>query len=254
MKIEYFPEILGNQNITDETIIHEELPRIEYREYNGRLIRGRYSVLSECKDVENFCLDVDKCVELGLNPFEYIAELRNRISVIIVSDIDTKLMRTINSIGFKGTLVINYYDKLRFVPSGMRKAYLKYVHSLGEYIMWAFSMDELVKKHDKRVLFGAGNMCRNYMLSYGKEYPPLFTCDNNSKRWGSYIDGLLINNPEELKKLDEDVAIYICNMYWDEVYKQLKDMGIKNPIERFNDDFLAVQHENRMELWKGNDL
>lgn len=252
MTIEYFPNTLTGLESDEEPKLYSEISQIEYSEFNGRLVRGKYCTPRECLDVLNFCLDVDKCLELGLNPVEYINILGNKIGVIIITNVWEELIRAMASVGFNGTLVINYWEKLRYVPSGMRKAYQKYVHELGGYISWALSMDELVKKHNKRVLFGAGNMCRNYMLMYGDEYPPLFTCDNNSSRWGETIDGLVIKNPEELKSLDEDVAVYICNMYWDEIESQLKAMGIKNPIEKFNDEFLPKKHIERMEMWKGN--
>ena len=87
-------------------------------------------------------------------------------------------------------------------------------------------MKNVLKKYDTRVLFGAGNMCRNYMKCYGEEFPPLFTCDNNSGRWGEIFEGLQIRPPEALKDLAPDCAIFICNIYYREIEKQLREMGL----------------------------
>ena len=90
-------------------------------------------------------------------------------------------------------------------------------------------------------------MCLNYMKNYGEEYPPLYTCDNNPSRWGETFAGLEIRNPEDLKSLPSDTAIFICNVYYREIEEQLKTMGLSNPIERFNDEYLPVLNMNRID-------
>lgn len=124
---------------------------------------------------------------------------------------------------------------------------LSYVKKTGDYFKWQFEMERMIQKYPSRVLFGAGNMCRNYMLNYGKEYPPLFTCDNNSSIWGTTFEGLEVKNPEELKNLSKDTAIFICNVYYREIEAQLREMGLQNPIERFNDEFLPQFPLERLE-------
>ena len=53
--------------------------------------------------------------------------------------------------------------------------------------------------------------------------------------------------------MPEECAVFICNIYYDEIEQQLRDMGIKNPIERFNDEFMPSFHFTRLEsdAWKG---
>jgi FlaA1/EpsC-like NDP-sugar epimerase len=114
---------------------------------------------------------------------------------------------------------------------------VKRAYSMADYFRWQIEMDRMVAKYPKRVLFGAGNMCRNYMRDYGKKYPPLFTVDNDSKVWGTVFEGLEVKSPEELKMLDEDTAIFICITYYREINEQLRGMGITNPIEYFNDEY-----------------
>ena len=83
------------------------------------------------------------------------------------------------------------------------------------------------------------------MKNYGEEYPPLYTCDNNPATWGQTFEGLEIKNPQELKNLPADCAIYICNVYYNEIEKQLREMGIENPIERYNDEYLPSMYTDR---------
>ena len=95
-------------------------------------------------------------------------------------------------------------------------------------------------------------MCRAYMKCYGEEFPPLYTCDNNPQVWGTEFCGLSVHAPEDLRSLPEDCAIFICNIYYEEIEQQLRDMGLKNPIERFNDEFMQSFHFERLEsdAWK----
>jgi len=119
--------------------------------------------------------------------------------------------------------------------------------SVVDYFKWQIEIESFLKKYNKRVLFGAGNMCRNYMKCYGDKYPPLFTCDNNKALWGTEFEGLEVKNPEELKKLPADCAIFICNMYYREIESQLREMGVTNPIEFFNDEYMESFYVDRLE-------
>ncbi len=92
-------------------------------------------------------------------------------------------------------------------------------------------------------------MCRNYMKNYGEKYPPLYTCDNNSKLWGTIFEGIEVKSPEELKKLPADCGIFICNIYYSEIEAQLREMGIEN-IEYFNDEYMPSYYFDRLEMWE----
>ena len=106
-------------------------------------------------------------------------------------------------------------------------------------------MENSLKKYKNIVLFGAGNMCLNYMKNYGEKYPPLFTCDNNKALWDTEFAGLMVRNPETLKELSEDTAVFICNLYYREIEKQLKDLGVEQ-IEYFSDEYLNNVNMNRV--------
>lgn len=62
-----------------------------------------------------------------------------------------------------------------------------------------------------------------------------------------YECGLLVKDPESLKKLAPDCAIFICNIYYREIEEQLKSMGIDNPIEFFNDEYMPSFYFDRLE-------
>ena len=119
--------------------------------------------------------------------------------------------------------------------------------SVAAYFKWQIGMENLLKKYSSRVLFGAGNMCRAYMKCYGEKYPPLFTCDNNEALWGSVFEGLEVKEPRCLMNLPSDCAIFICNIYYREIEAQLRQMGVENPVEFFNDEYMPTFHFDRIE-------
>ncbi|MBP3273734.1 MAG: hypothetical protein J6L93_01895, partial [Butyrivibrio sp.] len=133
-------------------------------------------------------------------------------------------------------------------PVILKKNILAEAYEIGKFLFWHINMENMVKKYDKRVLFGAGNMCLAYLKNYGDKYPPLFTCDNNKNRWGQDFFGIIIENPDKLKELSPDTAIFICNSFYDEIGAQLKAMKLPNPIELFSDEYLPVLHMDRLNV------
>lgn len=145
-------------------------------------------------------------------------------------------IRGLRGIGFDGALVLGLRDTAKACPPLLRPALLQLAKKTGEYIQWQIQMEQTIRNYSQRVLFGAGRMCRNYLESYGEAYPPLFTCDNNPALWGQDVDGLPIRSPEALRELAPDCAIFICNIYYREIEQQLREMGLPNPVEFFNDE------------------
>jgi hypothetical protein len=122
---------------------------------------------------------------------------------------------------------------------------MKLAMSVANYFKWQIEIENLLKKYQSIVLFGAGNMCRNFMKCYGEEYPPLYTCDNNPGIWGTEFCGLEVKSPDSLLKLPDDCGVFICNIYYREIEKQLLDMGIQN-IEFFNDEYMPSYFFDRL--------
>ncbi len=129
----------------------------------------------------------------------------------------------------------------------LRPALLSFARVTMEYLRWQVEIENLLGRYPSRVLFGAGNMCRAYMKCYGDQYPPLFTCDNNRDVWGTVFAGLEVKSPESLRGLPKNTAIFICNSYYRDIERQLREMDIENPIEYFNDEYLASFHFDRVE-------
>ncbi len=250
------------------------------RSVGGHLIRGYCSDPDEAvslieelnsmagRDRFGFCFNVATCSLCGQNPYEVLIRLKGYVDAVVLSDNDgihdttflpfqthckgdqtdwLGVIRGLREIGFDGELMLALEESAHGVSPMIRPKLLELAVETAGYVRWQIQIEQTVRKYDKRVLFGAGNMCLNYMKNYGEDYPPLYTCDNNPSRWGESFAGLEIRNPKELKSLPEDTAIFICNVYYREIEEQLKDMGLKNPIERFNDEYLPVLNMNRVE-------
>lgn len=251
------------------------------KDYNGHLMRGICSdgiqaaewidKLNEEAGEERFgfCMDVGVCNLCGQNMYDFALALGNRIKAVILRDCDgseesallpftavkkgqsrtdwLNLIRGLREIGFDGELILNMADTATAFSPILRPELMRMAKSVADYFKWQIEIESLLKKYDKRVLFGAGNMCRNYMKCYGEEYPPLFTCDNNRNLWETDFCGLTVKNPEALKDLPDDCAIFICNIYYRDIEAQLRQMGIQNPIEYFNDEYMPTFYFDRIE-------
>lgn len=252
----------------------------DYDCYSGKAVRGTmadaYELASfidalneEAQDeVFGLCMDTGVCNLLGQNMLEFALVLSDRIKAVRISENDgihdeslmpfgclgkmdwLNLIRGLRAISFDSVILFDFSDTLNSFSHLLQEKVIELGSVTAKYIVWQLSIENVIKKYSSRVLFGAGNMCRNYMKCYGEEFPPLYTCDNNAKIWGTTFEGFEIKNPEELKKLPQDCAIFICNIYYDEIEKQLREMGITNPIERFNDEYLPSMYTDRFDANK----
>ncbi|MCI9485419.1 MAG: hypothetical protein HFI64_00310 [Lachnospiraceae bacterium] len=161
------------------------------------------------------CADLGVCNLVGQNIYEFLTLLGDAVKAVIVRENDG---RTDSAL-------------IPFSVSNRGAGRM-------DYLVWQISMERRIKKYRSRVLFGAGNMCRNYIRCYGEAFPPLFTCDNDKAHWGEHFEGLEIRPPEALKQLPADCAVFICNIYYKEIKNQLCEMRIQNPIEYFSDEFM----------------
>ena len=215
-----------------------------------------------------FCLDVGVCSLCGSDIHEFAITMGSKVKAVILRDCDGRydqalmpfscvrgnelqtdwmgLIRGLRDIDFDGELIVNFANTAWAFSPLLRPTLFRLACEVGNYIKWQIQLEQNLKKYKSIVLFGAGNMCRNYMKCYGEKYPPLFTCDNNPKLWDTEFEGLMVKNPEELKNLPDDCGIYICNIYYREIETQLKEMGIKN-IEYFNDEYMPTFYFDRLE-------
>lgn len=241
------------------------------RDVGGHLVRGICSdadtvnqwidLLNEACGEERFgfCLDTGVCNLCGQDMHEFVTRIGRRVKMVVLRECDGQhesaglpftsvyqrrsrtdwlgLIRGLREIGFDGQLVLNIEDTAAAFSPILRPQLLVFAKSVAEYFKWQIEMENRLKLYRSIVLFGAGNMCRNYMKCYGEKYPPLFTCDNNQKLWGTSSYGLEVKPPDALKEIPDDCGVFICNIYYQEIEKQLRNMGIRN-IEFFNDEYM----------------
>lgn len=273
-----FADIAEENNVT---ILLEN----ECRDINGHLVRGICSDPEEAsvwidrlneevgEERFGFCMDVGACNLCGQDMQDFAVSLGNRIKAVILRDCDGHnetsmlpftsvshgqpktdwlgLIRGLREICYDGALIMDFSSTTAAFSQLLRPQLLQFAKATADFFKWQIGMKKVLKKYDKRVLFGAGNMCRNYMKCYGEEFPPLFTCDNNKNRWGEQFAGLEIKSPDALKELDVACAIFICNIYYKEIEEQLRKMGLCNPIEYFNDEYMPSYYFDRLDYWEG---
>lgn len=244
------------------------LMRNQYKRSRSRIVRGDYAEMTQAlelvdglnqkigEEVFGFCVDTGVCALCRNDVYPFITELGKRIKAVILRDCDGDddahmmlfsgmkpvidwpgVIRGLRRIDFDGEMIVDFFSTINAFPSFLRPQLYSLMKSVTDYFCWQAGMELRLKEYPFRVLFGAGNMCRNYMETYGKKYPPLFTCDNNPKLWGTEVCGLKVKPPEALQDLREDCGIFICNIYYQEIEAQLREMGIHKNIEYFNDEY-----------------
>ena len=252
------------------------------RDVNGHLVRGICSDAQKAaswvdrlneevgEERFGFCMDVGTCSLCGQNMQSFVRVLDSRIKAVVLRENDGQremsvlpfacavpggqsgtdwlgLIRGLREINYDGQLILNFTDMAVSFSPRLRRPLLKLARATAEYFRWQIRMELLLKKYKSIVLFGAGNMCRNYIKCYGGRYQPLFTCDNNQELWGTRFCGLEVSSPERLKELPKDCVILICNIYYREIEQQLRGMGIENRIEFFNDEYMPSFYFDRLE-------
>ena len=90
----------------------------------------------------------------------------------------------------------------------------------------------------KIVVFGSGSAgqkahsCLPVKVSY--------FLDNDSRKWGQIISGIVVKEPIEMLKEEKDkLAILICSTYFSEITEQLKEMGFEENKHFWN---LYLEH------------
>jgi len=214
-----------------------------------------------------FCLDIGNCNLCGQNIQSMVSALGSRIQAVILTENDGQrpakllpftnaynrsstldwlgVIRGLREIAFDGYLILETVDTtVAFSP--LLQPYLYPLYgALLDYFEMQIQIERDLKKYQQIALFGAGNMCRNYLKCYGDKYPPLFTCDNNPKLWGTELEGLAVRDPEELKNLPDNSGVIICNIFYREIEAQLRSMGITN-IGYFNDEYMPSFYFDRL--------
>ncbi len=242
------------------------------KDIGGHLVRGLCSdgyavnewidrLNKECGEERfGFCLNSGVCSLCGQDMYELASTVREHIKMVILCECDGRhesaglpftsvyqrrsqtdwrgLIRLLREIGFDGQLALDMEDTAAAFSMHLHPQLLCLAKAVMEYFRWQIEIENRLKMYKSIVLFGAGNMCWNYMRCYGEKYPPLFICDNDKRLWGTSVNGLEVKPPEALRGISDECGVFICNIYYQEIEMQLKNMGICN-IEFFNDEHLT---------------
>ncbi|MCL2050589.1 MAG: glycosyltransferase [Lachnospiraceae bacterium] len=92
-----------------------------------------------------------------------------------------------------------------------------------------YSFRKLLNEKKRIVLFGAGEMAREYLDNEGWRELPIFIADNDSLKHGQSFKGLIIKKPEEILSIKDKAAVLITSVnYEKEIAVQLEEMGIND--------------------------
>ncbi|MBY6800470.1 hypothetical protein EXM98_14155 [Clostridium botulinum] len=79
------------------------------------------------------------------------------------------------------------------------------------------------------IIFGASTLgIKTYKL-LKNSYNVLYYCDNDSKKWGTLLNGIKIISQNEIIKLN-NVSVVVASMYYKEILAQLKSLGVGDYI------------------------
>lgn len=275
----FYRELVGVALENGVTILLEN----QCKEINGHFVRGVCSDARKAaqwvdelnkeagEEVFGFCVDAGNLNLCGQNILEFVKVLGKNIKAVVLRDgngldnvallpftyacnggaqMDWRgVILGLREIGFDGHLLLELSDTAMAFPPSVRGTLLIAAKNIADYFAWQIRMETVLQQYESLVLFGAGNMCRNYMECYGGTYRPLFACDNNQKLWGTTFCDLEVKSPESLRDLPEGCCVLICNVYYQEIEKQLLEMGVTN-YEFFSDEFLpAVCADERKGVW-----
>ena len=252
---------------------------------NGHLVRGICSegaqAASWIDDLNKeagterfgFCLDTGTCNLCGQNMQSMAAAVGSRIQAVILTENDGQrqakmlpftnvyrrrsamdwlgAVRGLRELSYDGYLILETTDTTAAFSPLLQPYLYPLYKAVLDYFEMQIGIERDLKKYERVALFGAGNMCRNYMKCYGKKYPPLFTCDNNPKLWGTEFEGLEVKDPKELNNLPENSGVIICNIFYREIEEQLRSMGITD-IGRFNDEYMPSFYFYRLKREEPN--
>jgi len=93
-------------------------------------------------------------------------------------------------------------------------------------------------------IFGSGNTGKFILHLVEEQYTVIGFIDNNHKRWGMTVDGYEVFPPDKLLSSDFDGIVMGAMVGFDEIPKQLAEMGI--PKDKIIKDFIEMPIKSRI--------
>lgn len=226
-------------------------------------VHGPFSDAGALLEIEQACNDLSGTTRFGIcfspgyanllgqNIRGMVMKLQSHIKLLHVNENDgfqnDKQMpytftstRNINSIewssvigelqkaGFAGPIVFDVEGLFAMTPEPLQAQMLRLLATIGKEWSMHLFYEEFLNQGKQIVLFGAGKMMLNYLISWGNRFPPAFVVDNNEAAWGEVREGVRIQGPQEILKIPpEERLVLVCNMHYDEIGQQLKQLGIQ---------------------------
>ncbi|HCL4449593.1 TPA: TDP-N-acetylfucosamine:lipid II N-acetylfucosaminyltransferase [Clostridium botulinum] len=105
----------------------------------------------------------------------------------------------------------------------------------------ALKGDTIMDQKEKVIVFGASKMGEAAYILLKEKYEIIYFCDNAKNKWGKDFCGIEIISPQSLEKDGlKNIQVIITSMYYNEIGKQLENMGIKN-YQVFNFKFKSKE-------------
>lgn len=140
-----------------------------------------------------------------------------------------RILGALIKLNFDGWLIFDTVGLFTRTPGRLHPAMLELLYAVKQKWEEQFHYEDILNQPDKKIiLFGAGAMAYNYMQVWGKKYPPAFIVDNYDKRWGTKLEGIEVKKPDAILEVPaQERLVLICNMFYNEMKKQLSAMGVE---------------------------
>lgn len=207
-----------------------------------------------CSSIDwKICLNIGHSNLLGINIRDMIKTCKGYIGLVHVNDNDgikdmhqmpytfttgrgypsTDWVHAIGMLcrcGYDGYYIFDTKGLWKRIPVQLQHNTLRLLKSVAEE--WnenCYRTGEYLNQSGKKlILFGSGRMAQSYMEAWGELYRPDFIVDNDAEKWGQRFMGIPIKPPEEILSLVPDERnVWICNLNYEIIGKQLEDMGIQ---------------------------
>jgi len=148
----------------------------------------------------------------------------------------THIIGALIRIGFDGIMIFDTDGLFNRTPESLIVSMLQMLLNIAIYWDSMMHFEEVLDCGKKIILFGAGRMASNYLLQWEDRFPPAFMVDNNSSRWGSLHRGYEIKDPKDILEIpEEERLVLLCNMHYEEIGLQLRQMGVS--YIKYDDNF-----------------